>query len=113
MGVDLMGRGGMSFSWDGWRSSLGVAKAFGWQPAGTLRPDGIKGEWNGTYFANELQSVTDDDARAMARALFRALNAVSTEQPLSTEQKKALEEADLGVVMELANYAFSGGFMIY
>jgi hypothetical protein len=112
MGVDLMGHSGASFNWQGWRSLLRVARVFGWQPAGTTRSDENEGDWDGSYFTNDLQGVTDEDAKAMARALFRALNAVWTDQPLSTDQAKALDEADIRVVMELANYAFSGGFII-
>jgi hypothetical protein len=35
MGVDLMGHGGESFNWHGWKYCLAVAEAFGWEPAGT------------------------------------------------------------------------------
>jgi hypothetical protein len=108
MGVDLMGHGGEYFSLNGWESCLLVAEAFGWQPAGTTRPDGHEGEWDGNYFLNARQRVTDDDAKAISRALFRALNAVSTEKPLSIVQ-----EANLNTVMRLANYTSAGGFMIW
>ena len=38
MGVDLIGHGGISMNWNGWRSCLQLAVAFGWEPAGTLGP---------------------------------------------------------------------------
>ena len=79
MGVDLMGHGGEYFSLNGWESCLLVAEAFGWQPAGTTRPDGHEGEWDGNYFLNARQRVTDDDAKAIssnARTVW--LSAAST-----------------------------------
>jgi hypothetical protein len=102
MGVDLTG--GASFSPSSWRSCLDVAAAFGWEPAGTIPPSDIEGEWDGSYLSNSSQSVTDADARELARALFRALNAVWTDRPLSPDQAPALKEAHLYEVTRLANH---------
>jgi hypothetical protein len=56
--------------------------------------------------------VTDPDAKAMARALYRALGAVGTDQTLTAEQLAALEEANLDDIAKLAYYAWRGGFDI-
>jgi hypothetical protein len=68
MGVDLSGRGGsFSCNWSYWRSCLDIAVAFGWDPAGTIAgadlPEG--GEWDGGYFTNGFQLVTDEDAKSI------------------------------------------------
>ena len=112
MGVDLMGRGGESFNWESWRTSLKVAQSFGWRPSGTAPPTDQVGDWDGTYFSNDLQDVTDDDAKELARALFRALDAVHSDQALSSDQVEALQEASLGLINRLAIYAYRGGFTI-
>jgi hypothetical protein len=122
MGVDLFGHGGAMFNWHAWRSCLNIAEKFGWVPAGTEAPSWNEGgdippadrdpEWDGSYFCNEFQSVTDTDAKAMARSLYRALNSVGTDQTLNAEQSAALEDSDLAVITELAHYAWRGGFDI-
>jgi hypothetical protein len=49
MGVDLIGHGGASFTWDAWRSCLEIAIAFGWEPAGTIAPPDYPSEWNAVF----------------------------------------------------------------
>ena len=116
MGVNLIGHGDASFNWQAWRYCLDIAVAFGWRPAGTIAPTDYGGEWNGTYCTNDLQEVTDDDARALGEALHRAVNALSTEQNLSEEQAKAWagnsNRTGVYVVCKLADYAEKGGFEI-
>jgi hypothetical protein len=128
MGVDLFGHGGASFNWHGWRYLLDVAMAFGWEPAGTAPPpaysfadgkiidpawdDASQGPWDGGYFTNDFQSVTDADADALAGALFRALDAVRTGRLLTREQAAALNGCDHVVIIEFARYAEAGGFDI-
>jgi hypothetical protein len=119
MGVDLFDHGGASFNWHGWRHCLEIAEKFGWVPAGTEAPSWNEGgeilpadrdlEWSGSYCSNDYQSVTDADAKAIARALFRALGAVGTDQTLRAEQLAALEEANLDVIAKLAHYAWRVG----
>ena len=112
MGVDLMGRGGESFNWESWRTSLKVAQSFGWRRLRATAQTDQVGDWDGTYFSNDLQDVTDDDAKELARALFRALDAVHSDQALSSDQVEALQEASLGLINKLAIYAYRGGFTI-
>jgi hypothetical protein len=84
MGVDLMGNGGYSMNWAGWRSMLKLAQMFGWCPAGTMEMDYLEGHWSHPneatyagkrlgYFSNDGQLVTDPDASALAAVLRRAL----------------------------------------
>ena len=112
MGVDLIGRGGASFNWDSWRKCLGIAIAFGWQPDGTIAPPDHDGDWNRGYFSNDLQEVSDSDARALGLALHRAVSSVRTGQALTEAQAKALDGMHIDVVCELADYAVSGRFAI-
>jgi hypothetical protein len=89
MGMDLHGAGGYyRFSNTSWRKVLELAFEYGWKPAGTEpgrwvdpstgeldkqmspNPD----EWDGTYFGNESQWVTDEDAAHIADALEQALD---------------------------------------
>jgi len=112
MGYDLQGRGGASFNTAAWSMCLNVATAFGWEPAGTVDPDDCNREWGGAYFSNDYQQVTDDDARALAAALRRALGALETKEKLTQEQAKACDDIHLSVIRKLADYAEGGRFAI-
>jgi|SRR5215217_1584142 hypothetical protein len=89
MGVDISGKGGdVHFNWQTWRALLTLAYDYGWKPAGTEpgrwvdpetgeldeqmspNPD----EWDGSYFTNGFQWVTDEDAAHIADALEQALD---------------------------------------
>ena len=89
MGMDLNGAGGIElFSHTSWRKMLELACEYGWKPAGTepgrwvdpstgeldeqLSPD--PDEWDGDYFGNCFQWVTDEDAAHIADALDLALD---------------------------------------
>jgi hypothetical protein len=89
MVMDLCGRGGyFRFSNTSWCKVLELADRYGWKPAGTepgrwvdpstgkldkqLSPD--PEEWDGSYFGNSFQWVTDEDAARIADALERALD---------------------------------------
>ena len=63
------------FSGAGWGYYLNLAGRYGWQEAGTLRPDILpeSESWSGTYDSNDGQWVSDEDAEALARALQAAL----------------------------------------
>src|SRR5262249_46205356 len=112
MGVDLIGRGGASFNSDSWRKCLGIAIAFGWQPAGTIAPPDHDAGWDRGYFSNALQEVADAESRALGVAIHRAVASVRTGQGLTEAQGKALDGMHIGVVCELADYAVSGRFAI-
>ena len=60
------------FNIHAWPLLLKLAMTYGWQPLGTE----LSGEsnWDGTYFSNDLQIVTAEDAAALANALETALD---------------------------------------
>ena len=122
MGVDLYRRGAsLSMDWDTWRSCFRIASAFGWSPAGTAPPDDFDEvrraanptvKWDGGYFSNDYQRVTDADAKDFAAALFRALRAVRSGEMLTVEQHLALPSAEPGFIEALAWFARTGEFEI-
>jgi hypothetical protein len=63
---------------------------------------------------NDGQGVSSKDARAMAKALHRALTALKPKQKLTAEQRRAWTNEHVGVfsVFDLAAYADKGGFAI-
>ncbi len=86
MGVDLHSfKGGptLSLNWEAWRTVYDLGVRHGWKPAGTVVPEGSpevhvpnpgrRADWKGSYFVNEYQEVTAEDAAAWADALERAL----------------------------------------
>jgi hypothetical protein len=118
-----------------WGECLTLAEVFGWTPAETEAPapchqGGPNRNWNGNYGTNDYQEVTDDDARAFAAALKRAIEALMMEHPLTVEQAQAVkvfEETEIDFdspqcieiktiivrrVAELAALASKGRFMI-
>jgi hypothetical protein len=94
-----------------WRHILLLAHRYGWRPAGTeldLYLTKIEGmmeqdrhpdeDWDGTYFSNDLQWVTDEDAANIAQALERALEDIPDEDTvgeLAASQSPDLEDAEL------------------
>lgn len=78
MGMDLISKSGSTFdlSSDWWRFYLTLAEKCGWIPKGTGKPDhlGEKHEWHGSYEWNDGQIVCEEDAKALAQALERALS---------------------------------------
>ena len=113
MGFDLMGKKG-SFSTNiaGWGYLFNLAFENGWAPEGTKTPgtiqminpygDGpypeILDNWCGSYFSNDFQVVTEEDATNMANALERSLDFQATEYDRLTR--------------ELINLCRSGDFLI-
>ena len=89
MGMDLSGAGGLErFSNTSWRKMLELAYEYGWKPAGTERGQWVDpetgeldeqmcpdpDEWDGNYFTNAFQWVTEEDAAHIADALEKALD---------------------------------------
>ena len=114
MGVDLFGKhGGEMFNWHGWRACLERAIEFGWTPEGTLAPTDFSSEWQGGYYSNDYQVVTDSDARALGEAVLRAVAALSARAPDKVQVRKDWPEEEFGADLRalLANYALKGAFL--
>src|SRR5262245_50508184 len=85
MGFDLSN--GFHAGYMAWGYPLTTAEVFGWKPQGTLPPRlppdmEMPGPWNGGYFTSDFQIVTDEDARALSAALYRALDLAYGKQPI-------------------------------
>jgi hypothetical protein len=107
-----------SLGMDGAEASALLANSAG-SPPGTEPPiypgaddPPIERDWGGSYFTNEYQTVTASDARALARALFRAIDTARTNQPITPEQATAFEDVDLRVLDDLACFSWNGSFVI-
>ncbi len=95
----------------GWRSLFTLALYFGWEPQGTVSkiwknnktgelvghqdydPDKCKDgewvnddDWDGSYFYNDWQEITADDAQNLAEALEKALEYMSDNKTDKTEE---------------------------
>ena len=75
-----------------WQFMLALAERYGWQPRGTEPPeeDATEGglwhdDWDGRYVPICGQSVTEQDARALADALERALRDIPGHDALTGE----------------------------
>jgi hypothetical protein len=76
MGYELIGpQREFRFNMTGWPSVLQMAESHGWMPLGTKRPQEPFGDsrWGGSYYTNDGQIVTPEDAAALGDALTRAL----------------------------------------
>ena len=87
-----------------WRKFITLAMMYGWQPAGTLRPEEWDNyerlkdeEWEGDYLTNNGQIVAAQDALAMAVALEEALEEIPDEDP--SQDDKPERRADLSEVL--------------
>ncbi len=101
-----------------WRAYLKAGRSFGWQPQGTSAPYDYEGDWNGSYSSPESQTVEDEDARELSRALDRLIDAVRSGEKVNEEQLEAIKEIEcvdkeLSGAQEVADYALEGGFEIY
>jgi hypothetical protein len=71
-----------TFSRQSWAKALELARAFGWTSPGTQPPPffdpyELKADWDGTYFTNDDQIVSAEDACSLAAALERSLAKIS------------------------------------
>jgi hypothetical protein len=83
-----------------WESYLDLAEAFGWKPEGAFfkcDPQTGFGPYpSGSYTCNDWQIVTDDDARAMAAALNRAIAKINAGAPMTDEHVEVLKKFKIG-----------------
>ncbi len=113
----------------GFCGCLNLGAAFDWEPMGTVDPfdnpevglwnSETEGQWPGHYCANCCQTVRENDARALSRALFKALDMIAGKQltPDEWEELKRIcsyvtDELFLAKVREVADFAAEGAFQI-
>ena len=70
MGVDFIGHGDLSLHWQAWRACFDSPLPLGGRQWGLLLT-AITPARGAEHFTNDLQEVTDEDARALAAALHR------------------------------------------
>lgn len=120
MGATLVRRGDR-FRWkrEAWDVVLKLAKQFGWTPAGTHPPRGVRvAEWDtNDYITCARQQVTEADALALAAALSRALEAIPKDEAAPPPKDASLELAFFtgyarGGLADFAKYCKRGMFRI-
>jgi hypothetical protein len=128
MGVDLRGPGIPEdardhYNWGAWRLLFDVGVRFGWRPAGAIPADlrevedgyvEIVDEPDGErvgYFSNDYQEVTDEDVRAWASALGRAVKANDGLGPRNAHL--ALTPDEIECIHDFIAVAKHGGFRIF
>ena len=83
MGYDLRRSAhGISVGVRTWACVCALAIEGGWEPEGTLPPPGESGrvrKWSGAYHGTEGQTITAEDASAMAGALTQMLGRINGE----------------------------------
>jgi hypothetical protein len=132
MGVDLFSLKNNReawFNWTAWKFLLDMARKFGWEPMGTvinledplasregegptdLEKRRIKKEvgeqdkdWDGTYFSNDDQIVTDPDAANLLQSLTRAIN--------NRDFLSSINEDSLDVIKDFMEFLKNGAFQI-
>lgn len=115
-----------------WQPLLRLAEKYGWTHPGTLPPENYSGppKWNGNYWWNAGQIVTDEDALNLASALTKALQnlpnrkvKVTTGYHLTNKQRKNHNWAPpeqffsgptgKATVKEFLQFCKKGGFEIF
>ena len=95
-----------------WNQTLSLARMYGWQPAGTLRPPPPFGlakgypadrAWNGNYDSAHGQCVSREDADALAQALDRIV---------AFDRGPGLENPGNRRIREFLSSCRRGGFLI-
>jgi hypothetical protein len=102
MGIDLVGNGVLSLSFDSWRACQHLAQLFGWTPGPTLKSDCPE---------RYSYGLENRDARALALALYRAIRNFENGMGITPGLQEVLRDArGLGRVRAVADYALTGGF---
>jgi hypothetical protein len=96
MAMDLFSEieGWFRFDVSEWKRLLELARGHGWEPMGTESPDlepdfSPRKDWDGSYFSNDYQTVTAEDARNLADALERAIADLPNRHAKDAEEKSS------------------------
>ena len=118
MGMDLSGAGGY-FRWTnlGWAEILDLGEEFGWKPTGTGPPRGRKKlKWHTeVYHSNDGQRFYARDARRLAEALERALEAIPARKPAKRGRIKVryFTPEEASNIREFIEFCKAGSFRLY
>jgi hypothetical protein len=104
MSIELRGRGYNCWMHEAsWEAVREIAREFGWTPKYEKPPR--RGSWGG----RKTWLLTDDSARALAKALYRAIHAIETDC-LSEPLVELVRVAEIDNLRGLADFAFVGAF---
>jgi len=98
-----------------WGKVLRLAEHFNWIPEGTTYDELEDGEtWDGTYFTNDGQIVSKEDAKNLAEALERAIPALEADTSIIGV---FIGDGDMEYwtkrLQEFADFCKQGAFRIY
>ncbi len=94
----------LEFSGHGWTMYLRMAELYGWQPAGTKKPQGYGffKKWNGCYDVSYRQMVVNNDAANLSMAIKNALNCPEFDNKIREMEKQEKEHVSSKVSEEIA-----------
>ena len=105
MSIELRGRGYVSLHEPSWNAVQKIGRAFGWVPEHEKKP------LDPQMFICDGDEVPEHNARALARALYRAIHAIEADC-LSEPLVELVKEARVGHLRAVADLAYAGGFYI-
>ena len=105
MSIDLKGSGYVSMQGSSWNAVQEIAREFGW----TLKYESRTEEERGPGDYGEV--IPQDNARALAKALYKAIHAIETDC-LSKRLVKLAREAQVRNLRAVADLAVVGRFYV-
>jgi hypothetical protein len=102
MSIDLRGRAHINMHESDWVAVKKIAREFGWVPEYVR----MSGEITGLQY--DVDDVQEHNARALARALYGAIEADSLSEPLV----ELVKSAGVGNMRDVADLAYAGTFYI-
>jgi hypothetical protein len=108
MSIKLWGRGSnVDMHSSSWEAVQEIAREFGWIPEFKDRTD--EETWPGPLCS--WMMVQEDNARALAKALYRAIQEIETGS-LSKRLVQLARRAELGNLRDVADFAIVGDFYV-
>lgn len=105
MSIDLKGSGHVSMHGSSWDAVREIAREFGWELKYESRTEEERGP--GDYG----EVIPQDNARALAKALYKAIHEIETDC-MSKRLVKLVREAQVGHLRAVADLAVAGSFYV-
>jgi hypothetical protein len=105
MSIELKGRGYVSMHEPSWNAVQKIGREFGWMP------EYERTEGEDAALGYQVDGVPEQNARALARALYQAIRAIEADC-LSEPLVDLVKEAGVGHMRAVADLAYAGGFYI-